>query len=122
VIVTGTILGAAATLIAILCLASLRQQRATARRQRAEVLSMINRQREETAQQISEVSRAVEALNESRQSIEAACGDGFPLSRRRDAIRLLRSGVSPETAASSLGIATREMLLIAKVSRILTVD
>ena len=120
-IIIGTILGAVATLIAIVCLEGLHRQTMTARRQRAEVLSILKQQRDETAQQIAQLSRAIESMNESRQSIEAS-GDVFPLSRRRDAIRLLRSGVSPETAASALGIAAREMRLISKVSRILVLD
>ena len=121
-IVISTILGAAATLIAIVCLEGLHRQTMIARRQRAEVLAILKEQREETAQQIAQMSRAIGSMNESRHRIEAASGEVFPLSRRRDAIRLLRSGVSPETAASALGIAAREMRLISKVSRILVLD
>ena len=121
-IVTGAILGAIATLLALMCLAGIRRQKVAARKYRAEALSILKQQREETAQQIAQISRTVESLSECRQSMEAASSDGLPLSRRRDAIRLLRSGVSPETAASSLGIAAREMRLISTVFRVLKPD
>jgi hypothetical protein len=41
-------------------------------------------------------------------------------STRAEAMRLLRSGITPETAASTLGLASREMRLMATVSRLLS--
>ncbi|MGD1070105.1 MAG: hypothetical protein ABSB15_08180 [Bryobacteraceae bacterium] len=38
---------------------------------------------------------------------------------RAQAMRLLRSGVSPDTAAATLGVARREIKLLATVSRLL---
>jgi hypothetical protein len=38
---------------------------------------------------------------------------------RAQAMRLLRSGVSPDTAAATLGVARREIKLLATVSQLL---
>lgn len=121
-IVAGTILTALAILPALFCILALRKHQAVMRKQHAGLLSMLACLREETEQRIAELGHTVGDLDQCRLSMETACEVGFPPSRRTQAMQLLRSGVSPGTAAASLGIAAREMQLVAKVSRILTVD
>jgi hypothetical protein len=52
--------------------------------------------------------RASEALNDGRLNQSA----------RARALQLLRAGISPDTAANTLGTATRDIRLLAKVSRV----
>ncbi len=107
---------------AIVGFIALRTQRVVGARKHSELLSMLDGQRKESAQQIAEIARGVEDLERSQRSIEEAGGSGIPRSRRSQALQLLRSGMSPESAASSLGLGTREMRLIANVSRVLTLQ
>ena len=51
----------------------------------------------------------------------AEAGRALTRSSRAEALRLLRSGLSPETAASSLGIGKREMRLLERVARTFSV-
>ncbi len=101
----------------------LRRQRARAEWQReelqADLQSRLRQQREEFSEQVARIGRSVEVLELGAKSVEEA-GRGLSRSRRSQAMQLLRSGMSPESAATSLGMARREMHLIAKVSRILT--
>jgi hypothetical protein len=101
----------------------LRSHRARAQWQReelqAELQSQLRQQREEFSEQVSRLGRSVEVLELSAKSVEEA-GRGLSRSRRSQAMQLLRSGMSPENAATSIGMERREMHLIAKVSRILT--
>lgn len=108
-------------LLAGLCLLLVRRRRIASDKRHAELLSMIEWQRAETAQQIAQLTRSVEILERTQRSAEEASGE-LTRSRRSQAMQLLRSGMSPETAASSVGLATREMRLMAKVSRILTLQ
>jgi hypothetical protein len=114
--VSGTAAGAA-------CLLMLRSHRSHAERQReelqTELQSQLRQQREEFSDQVARLGRSVEVLELSAKSVEEA-GRGLSRSRRSQAMQLLRSGMSPESAAASLGMGRREMHLIAKVSRILT--
>ncbi len=114
--VCGTIAGAA-------CLLILRRHRARAEWQReelqAELKSQLLQQRDDFSEQVACLGRSVEVLELSAKSVEEA-SRGLSRSRRSQAMQLLRSGMSPESAATSLGMARREMHLIAKVSRILT--
>lgn len=114
--ICGTVAGAA-------CLLMLRRQRARAEWQReelqADLQSRLRQQREEFSEQVARIGRSVEVLELGAKSVEEA-RRGLSRSRRSQAMQLLRSGMSPESAATSLGMARREMHLIAKVSRILT--
>ena len=119
------IAGVCGTLAGAVCLLMLRRHRALAERQReqlqSELQSELRQQREELSQQVAHLGRSVEVLELSAKSVEEA-GRGLTRSRRSQAMQLLRSGMSPESAATSLGMGRREMHLIAKVSRILTIS
>lgn len=114
--VCGTAAGAA-------CLLVLRGQGARAQWQReelkAELESQLRQQGQEFSEQVARLGRSVEILELSAKSVEEA-GRGLTRSRRSQAMQMLRSGMSPESAAASLGMGRREMRLIARVSRILT--
>jgi hypothetical protein len=114
--VCGTVAGAA-------CLLMLRRHHTRAEWQRAELQaelqSQLWQQREEFSEQMAQLGRSVEVLELSAKSVDEA-GRGLSRSRRSQAMQLLRSGMSPESAATSLGMGRREMHLIARVSRILT--
>jgi len=113
-------LPAAAVILAVVFfLAALRKQRADTTRKYSELLSILRSQREESAIEIGRLARDVQVLEQSRLGTEEACTSGLPRSRRAQAIQLLRAGMSPESAASSLGMATAEMRLISRVSRLL---
>jgi hypothetical protein len=120
---TALIAGVCGTVAGAACLLMLRRQRVRAGWQReelqAELKSQLLQQREEFSVQVARLGRSVEGLELSAKSVEEA-GRGLSRSRRSQAMQLLRSGISPESAATSLGMARREMHLIARVSRILT--
>jgi hypothetical protein len=84
------------------------------------VLRKQREQHDECARQIAQLTRQVADLQLSHQNIEDVSKGGLPRSRRSQAMQLLRSGMPAESVASSLGIATREMHLIAEVSRMLS--
>ncbi len=118
---TMLLLPAPGILLAAFCLLLLRRRRMADDRRHSELLSLIEWQRAENAQQIAQLTRSVEVLERTQRSAEEAAG-GLTRSCRSQAMQLLRSGMSPETAASSVGLATREMRLMAKVSRMLTLQ
>lgn len=107
-------------LLAGICFLLLRRRRIADDKRHSELLSMIEWQRAENTQQIAQLTRSVEILERTQHSVEEAAG-GLTRSHRSQAMQLLRSGMSPETVASSVGLAAREMRLMAKVSRILCV-
>jgi hypothetical protein len=114
--ICGMVAGAA-------CLLMLRSHRARAEWRReelqAELQSQLRQQRAEFSEQVARLGHSVEVLELSAKSVEEA-GRGLSRSRRSQAMQLLHSGMSPESVAISLGMGRREMHLIAKVSRILT--
>ncbi len=118
----ASVLASLAILSAVVCLRKLRNQALAAEQNRSELLAMLHWQREESAQQVAQLNRGLDALEQSRRALDDACDRPLPRSRRTQAIQLLRSGMSTETVASSLGLATRETRLIARVSRLLTLE
>lgn len=96
----GSVLAAVASIVCVLAL------RAATVRRYSELLGRLHSQRDDNAIQISRLTGSVQILEESQrsssqQSIEEACSGGLTRSRRAQAIQLLRSGMSPESAASS---------------------
>ncbi|MES1258901.1 MAG: hypothetical protein ABUS51_10740 [Acidobacteriota bacterium] len=82
---------------------------------------IIDSDRTSCAEDFAGLSRRFEALERGRQSTdELLHGGRLSQSQRAQALQLLRTGVAPDTAAVTLGVATREMRLLAKVSRLLT--
>jgi hypothetical protein len=117
------IAGVCGTVAGAVCLLMLRSNRARAEWQReelrAELHSELLRQREEFSERVAQIGHSVEVLELSAKSVEEA-GRGLSRSRRSQAMQLLRSGMSPASAATSMGMGRREMHLIARVSRMLT--
>jgi hypothetical protein len=82
---------------------------------------IIDSNRVSCVEDLAGFSRSLEAIGRSMQSSDELLGDGrLSQSSRARALQLLRTGIAPDTAAVTLGIATREMRLLAKVSRLLT--
>jgi hypothetical protein len=81
--------------------------------------------RAEYAGQLASLTRKLELLEagsvgESGKRPHEALHDGrLNHSARAQALQLLRAGISPDTAANTLGTATRDIRLLAKVSRLL---
>jgi hypothetical protein len=75
------------------------------------------------AEQLSGLKRDFEALELSFQSTREVLNPRrLNRSSRAQALQLLRTGVAADTAASTLGIAKREIRLLARVARILSAD
>ncbi len=71
--------------------------------------------------QFTAFDAATGAIQESLSSTSSVLAHGrFSNARRAEALRLLRAGASPETAAKSLGVARSEMRLLASVYEALT--
>lgn|GEM_PF-3405288 len=113
--------GALGTLAGIVCMLRLQRYRVSAERKRDELEAMLRQHQAECLRQFGQLSRSVGVLELSARDTEAA-GRGLNRSRRSQALQLLRAGMSPESAASSLGIAKREMRLIVRISQLLPVE
>jgi hypothetical protein len=99
-----------------LCWCSLRKQLT---RSEAVVRCSVEHQRTECAEQISEVKQVLADLELSAQNVERALAGNLTRTARSQAIQLLRSGASLETAAIRLGLARREMHLISRIANLL---
>ncbi|HZL57032.1 MAG TPA: hypothetical protein VFC21_08130 [Bryobacteraceae bacterium] len=96
------------------------QARRAAACERASLLETFDRHKAGCAAQFEELRQSYRALEASLQSTKDVLRSGrLNRSSRSQALHLLRSGMSPQTAASALGVASREMQLLAKVSRLL---
>jgi hypothetical protein len=72
--------------------------------------------------EIESLKRQIENLETSLKNSDEILREGrLNHSSRAHALQLLRSGVSPDNAATSLDMPRREMRLLAKVSRLLCV-
>jgi hypothetical protein len=116
----GTVAGACGILAGSICLLALRRHRIIAEKTQSEFRSLLHEQKAECFQQIAQLDRNMAVLELSAQNIDDACNGGFTRALRSQAMQLLRSGMSPEIAASTLGIGRREMRLIARVSHTLS--
>ena len=86
----------------------------------SELQSKLREHRADCSEQIAELGCSVAVLELRAQNIDEAGKGGLTRSLRSQAMQLLRSGVSPENAAATLGTGRREMRLIATVSRTLS--
>lgn len=116
----GLIAGVTGILTAIACLVLWRKHHRSAVRRHQELAALLEQHQTECCGKFDLLGRNVAALESSAQNIERLGRGALTQSRRSQAMQLLRSGISPETAASNLGIARREMQLIARVSSILS--
>ena len=83
----------------------------------------IIRQESTCSERFHQLKRELSSLELNMQTTEEVLKDGrLSRSGRAQAMRLLRSGITPETAATTLGVARNEMRLLAKVSEILNTN
>jgi hypothetical protein len=79
------------------------------------------------AEQLASLTCRIESMEagslaeRSRGANESLHDGRLNQSARAQALQLLRAGISPDTAANTLGTATRDIRLLAKVSRLLAV-
>jgi hypothetical protein len=116
----GAITGLVGMIIGATSLFAVRRHRIQADQTREEIHIMLRQHQTEYQDGIGQVARAVEFLEKSGQSSEAVLRGKLTHSVRSQAIQLLRSGMSPDSAAAAAGIARREMHLISRVSQILS--
>jgi hypothetical protein len=90
------------------------------RRELADLREAIERQQMASLEMFSEVHRSVAMLEEGLRGVRETPKAGvLNRSARAQALQLLRSGLSAETAGPSLGIGKREMRLLERVSQTL---
>jgi hypothetical protein len=83
--------------------------------------AMLLEQQVEYSRRIAELGSNVAALEQSAQNVDEVRTGELSRSVRSQAMQLLRSGMSPASAASALRIGKREMRLIATVSSTLSI-
>jgi hypothetical protein len=91
------------------------------RREQALLTEALEALRTECGAKFTAAEAANAEVEASLASTRSVLGDGrFSASRRAEALRLLRSGASPETTAKTLGMAKVETRLLASVYAALT--
>jgi len=122
------LLAGGAIAIAAVCLIAVYQEkkRCNEKQEAAETAAYHVRQACETrAEKLktelkSEFKSAIESLEAGLRGPERAVAEGrMDRSMRSEALRLLRSGIAPETAAATLGMPKRDLVLLSKVSNVL---
>jgi hypothetical protein len=113
----GAVIGVAA---GVVCLLSMRRHEMQLEQTREELHILLRQHQTEYLDGIGQVGRAVTFLEQSAQHTEEAIRGRLTPSLRSQAMQLLRSGTTAEKAGARLGIARRDMRLIARVSRILS--
>lgn len=116
----GIIAGASGIAGSAICLLALRKDRIAAERTHAELRALLSAHQAECAERTEQLGRGIAFLELSAQNRDEAGRPALTRSLRSQAIQLLRSGMPPDSAASTLGISRREMRLIAHVSRALS--
>jgi hypothetical protein len=117
----GLIAGVAGCCAAVFALRALRKYHLLAASGSTRMSNELERQQAFHSDQIGALRNHLVSLELSLQNTDEILRDGR-LSRttRAQAMKLLRSGISPEMTASTVGMATREMKLMATVSRLLS--
>jgi hypothetical protein len=121
----GLIGGGLGVLLAIVCLVAfclfaLWSRGASLARMQSELRAALERNQAACLDQIGQVGRAVEFLEVSGRNTEEAIGRAMNRSLRSQVLHLLRSGLAADTVAATLGVAKREVRLIAGISSVLT--
>ncbi len=102
-----------------ICLRALGRQGMRLRQAREETEILLRQCQTEYRDGLNEVRRSIGFLERSGTQIEDALRGGLTRSLRARAMQLLRSGNTPDRAATELGLGRSEMRLLAHVSRIL---
>jgi hypothetical protein len=118
----GLIAGLSGMVAATACFVLLRASRVSAERQNGEFTALLRQHQADCSAKMDQLGRNLAVLESSGQMIEHLGRTELTRSRRSQAMQLLRSGMSVDTAAAKLGIARREMRLIDTVSKILSRD
>jgi hypothetical protein len=113
----GALIGLAA---GVVCLLSMRRHKVQLEQTSEELHILLRQHQTEYLDEIGQVGRAVTFLEQSAQNTEEVIRGRLTTSLRSQAMQLLRAGTAAENAAVRLGIARRDMRLIARVSRILS--
>jgi hypothetical protein len=93
------------------------------RRETASTRETLELWRNECSEQFEELRKADQTLEASLRSTCDVLRNGrLNRSTRTAALQLLRTGMSPDSAASSLGLAKREMQMIARVFLLLSAN
>ncbi len=93
------------------------------RRQATSTREALELHRIECSERFEELRKGQESLEESLDSTRNVLRNGrLNRSTRAAALQLLRTGMSPDSAASSLGLAKREMRMIARISALLSAN
>jgi hypothetical protein len=117
----GLIAGVAACFAALFSLLALRRYHLIAAREAARLSDEFGRRQAFCSEQIAGLRNDFAALELNMQNTDELLREGrLNRTSRAHAMQLLRSGISPDTAASTLGMARREMKLMATVSRLLS--
>lgn len=116
----GPVLGIAGIVSGMYCYRGLRGQAVRSEQVREELHILLRQHQTEYQDGIAQVSRGIEFLEQSAASSEDVLQGRLTHSRRAMAMQLLRAGMSPDKAASTMGMARVDLQLIAKVSRILS--
>ena len=112
----GLIAGASAFLGSLFGFLALRKRAAALERAHIELRATLGAHEIECSEKIEQLVHAVAVLEMSAQNIDEAGKAGLTRSVRSQAMQLIRRGISPDNAASTLGIGKHEMRLIARVS------
>jgi hypothetical protein len=114
---------AAATAGGGVVISMLTQWRRNVRREAASAREALELWRKECSERFEELRKADETLEASLQSTRDVLRNGrLNRSTRTAALQLLRTGMSADSAASSLGVPKREMRLIARVFLLLSAN
>jgi transposase-like protein len=114
---------AGATAAAGVAISMLTQWRRNVRREAASARETLELWRKECSERFEELRKADETLEASFRSTRDVLRNGrLNGSTRTTALQLLRTGMSPDAAASSLGVAKREMQMIARVFELLSAN
>lgn len=114
------LLAAAGVLFALSALLTQWRNRVQARRERELLRKEFEMKIEACSETSQDLKKVLEALEESvRKAPELPAPGAMHRSVRTRALQLLRSGVSPDTAASSLAVSRREIRLLDQVAQLL---
>lgn len=106
--------------IAMISLWMLSRARALWQRDSTELRMQVEQVQTSCGQEVGQLREALNALETGMASAQESLRAGrLNLSVRSQALQMLRSGSTPETVASSLGIATSEARLLTRVGQVL---
>jgi hypothetical protein len=109
--------GMAAGLMAgLLCVWLYQRSRTAWRREAAELRSELGRVRVDSLAEIGRLGKEIEDWKRESQAGAEFCEGRLSATARSRAMRMLRAGIAPETAASELGMARSEVQLLKEVA------